>query len=74
MAVVPSSCLLKTSVTLPTAVVDALPVMAKDVCPLDTVPTEQEDALPDIATLMTAPTEPTDAVDAFPVMPTKPIP
>jgi hypothetical protein len=68
VATTPSSCSDMLTSKLPTAVVDALPVIANDVAPRLTEPTEPVDALPDAVARIVSVTLPTAVVDALPVM------
>jgi hypothetical protein len=68
VAMTPSSCSDMFTSKLPTAVADALPVMANDVVPRLTDPTAVVDAFPVMSWVRTSTTDPTDAVDELPVM------
>ena len=57
---------MRSSATLPTAVVEALPVMAKDVAPRVTEPTAAVDELPVMATDVAPVTLPTFPVAIVP--------
>ena len=66
MDAIPVTAWVRASSTLPTAVVDALPVMAKDVAPRLTEPTAVVDELPVMVVDTAATTVPTFPVATVP--------
>jgi hypothetical protein len=58
-------------VTEPTDAVDELPERESDVAPLETVPTEPVELLPEIDSTLDVDTLPTEVVDEFPEIETK---